>query len=76
MRNNAILQLNPLKTKISRLWEVSTLINFLHTRTDLERIEPCEMEQALNGIETLLNQHITDIENSIAFILGEEVKHD
>ncbi|OOF62375.1 hypothetical protein [Rodentibacter pneumotropicus] len=76
MRSNAILQLNPLKTKISRLWEVSTLINFLHTRTDLEQIEPCEMEQALNGIETLLNQYITEIENSIAFILVEEVKND
>lgn len=76
MRNNAILQLNPLKNKISRLWEVSTLINFLHTRTNLEQIEPCEMEQALSGIETLFNQYITEIENSIAFILGEEVKHD
>lgn len=76
MRNNAILQLNPLKTKISRLWEVSTLINFLHTRTDLGQIEPCEMEQALSGIETLFNQYITEIENSIAFILGEEVNHD
>ncbi|OOF85715.1 hypothetical protein [Rodentibacter ratti] len=76
MRKDIPIQLNPLKTKIARLWEVSTLINFLHTRTDLGQIEPCEMEQALSGVETLLNQYITEIENSIAFILGEEVKHD
>ncbi|OOF67759.1 hypothetical protein [Rodentibacter caecimuris] len=76
MRKDISNQLDLLKSHIDNLWNSSVLLNFLHTRTDLERIEPCEMERALKGIETSLNIAITEAERRIAFILGEEVNND
>lgn len=65
-------QINLLKSQIKHLWQSATLINVLHTRTDLDSLEVCEIQDALKGIGSLLEHQINDIEERLAFILGEE----
>ncbi|KMK51242.1 hypothetical protein RO21_07185 [[Actinobacillus] muris] len=68
-------QIDLLKSQIKRLWQPATLINVLHTRTDLDSLETCEIQDALKGIGSLLEHQINDIEERLAFILGEEVNN-
>lgn len=76
MRKDIPCQLDLLKSHIANLWDSSVLLNILHTRTDLEQVDPCEMAQALKGIETFLNIAITETEKRIALIFGEEGNND
>ncbi len=70
------IQFETLKIEVESLDEVSVLLNLLYTRTNLGLVEDCEIELALRGIGTLLNNQINDIKKCIAFMLGEEFKND
>ena len=49
------IQFETLKIEVESLDEVSVLLNLLYTRTNLGLVEDCEIELALRGIGTLLN---------------------
>lgn len=68
-------KIDSLKWRIERLSQPTTLLNLLHTRTDLERLDPCELEMALQGIENLLNQCIAEITETVTAMFGEEVNN-
>lgn len=68
-------QCDALKMRLDNLSQPATLLNLLHTRTDLERVDPCELEMALQGIESLLNQCIAEITETVTAMFGEEVNN-
>ncbi|MFQ1014712.1 hypothetical protein [Avibacterium paragallinarum] len=61
-------QLNLLENEIERLHQPATLIHALAHYSDLEKFEPCELEEALKGINVALYQHITSLNNRVDFI--------
>ncbi|BFQ92926.1 hypothetical protein [Gallibacterium anatis] len=62
------LQLEVLERDISALHQPITLLNILAGRTDIEALEPCEIQDALKGIETLLCAQLEMIEDRIAML--------
>ncbi|AZI13448.1 hypothetical protein ACU6T4_03475 [Avibacterium paragallinarum] len=61
-------QLNLLENEIERLHQPATPIHALAHYSDLEKFEPCELEEALKGINVALYQHITSLNNRVDFI--------
>ncbi|MEH8075261.1 hypothetical protein [Gallibacterium anatis] len=62
------LQLEVLERDISALHQPITLLNILAGRADIEALEPCEIQDALKGIETLLYAQLEMIEDRIAML--------
>ena len=75
MKINAA-QLDTLKFELSQLAQIGVMLNILHTRTDLERLDDCEMQIILEGIESLFYHHYNTIEKRIDFICGKEADNE
>lgn len=69
MRKDLPLQFDLLENAVKRLDQPIVMLNVLHNRTDLDRIETSELEQLLKGIESLLQRQANDIQGRIDFIL-------
>ncbi|KGQ30221.1 hypothetical protein [Gallibacterium anatis] len=69
---NKTLQLEVLERDISALHQPITLLNILAGRTDIEALEPCEIQDALKGIEDLLLAHLEIITNRVATMGGND----
>lgn len=52
-----------------------TMLNVLHNRTDLDKLEIGELQTLLAGVEDLLLHHLLETQNRIAFIEEMEVKN-
>lgn len=62
------LQIDILEREVQALHQPFTLLNILAGRTDIEALEPCEIQDALKGIETLLYTQLEIIEDRIAML--------
>lgn len=75
MRKDLSLQFDLLENSVEQLNQPIVMLNVLHNRTDLDRIETSELEQLLKGIESLLQRQANEIQERIDVILewgGEE----
>lgn len=61
-------QIDTLDQTIDSLWRGSIILNLLHTRTDLDRLETSELKYTLEGIERLINLSIDELENRSKYI--------
>ncbi|MFU2048220.1 hypothetical protein [Avibacterium gallinarum] len=59
-----------LERNIQALHQPITLLNILASRTDIEALEYCEIQDALQGIESLLYAKLEIIEGEIAMLKG------
>lgn len=71
MRNDPPFQFELLENLVEHLNEPITMLNVLHSRTALDKLEACELEQILKGIESLLQQQANAIKSRIDFILDK-----
>lgn len=65
-------QLKLLNNDIQVLHQPATLLNILSSRMDIEELEPCEIQEALKGIERLLYSQIEIITNRVATMGGND----
>lgn len=72
MRKDLPHQFNYLDDAVERLNQPIVMLNVLHNRTNLDRLETCELEQILRGIEGLLQQQVNDIKTRIDVMLERE----
>lgn len=68
MRNKLAQQFDQLNDNLDTLQQPITMLNVLRNRTDLDKLEICELQYLLSGIETLLNHHLASVQDRIAFI--------
>ncbi|QZP16511.1 hypothetical protein [Avibacterium paragallinarum] len=64
------LQIDILEREVQALHQPFTLLNILASRTDIEALEYCEIQDALQGIESLLYAKLERIEDRIAMLKG------
>ena len=69
---NMKFQLKLLNDDIQALHRPITLLNILAGRTDIDTLEPCEIQDALKGIEDLLLSHLEIITNRVATMGGND----
>lgn len=62
------LQIDILEREVQALHQPFTLLNILASRTDIEALECCEIQDALKGIESLLYAKLEIIEDRIAML--------
>ncbi|MCW9733167.1 hypothetical protein L5B97_06670 [Avibacterium sp. 20-15] len=67
---NKTRQFDVLESDIQALHQPITLLNILASRTDIEALEHCEIQDALQGIESLLYAKLEIIEDRIAMLKG------
>lgn len=69
-------QLKLLNDKLECFHRPLTMLNVLHNRTDLDKLEIGELQTLLAGIEDLLLHHLIETQNRIAFIEKMGVEND
>lgn len=68
LNKDLFFQIDTLDQTIDSLWRGSIILNLLHTRTDLDRLEISELKYTLEGIERLINLSIDELENRSKYI--------